>query len=109
MSIIPQLFRLIGNRVIDLLYLKLGGQGSPSSFILLSYLQIYARPPLFSFRLAKDKGRSSNIYLVGHINRVIMIINYNYRKVLLAEIGKGAVCKMGKLELICLLFRNYSG
>ena len=97
MCIIPQLFRLIGNRVIDLLYLKLGGQGSPSSFILLSYLQIYARPPLFSFRLAKDKGRSSNIYLVGHINRVIMIINYNYRKMpSKLTAGKPATQKAGK-------------
>jgi hypothetical protein len=41
MCIIPQLFRLIGNRVIDLLYLKLGGQGGHSALITI-YIFMYA-------------------------------------------------------------------
>jgi len=35
MCSVPRVFRLIGNKVIDLLYLKLGGQGGPSAFIII--------------------------------------------------------------------------
>ncbi len=66
---IPQVFRLIGNKVIDLVYLKLGGQNSygPSS-----YLYIYG----FHHLLVNVKGCPPHYYnlsLKGPLNHITVI------------------------------------